>query len=98
MSPAESDMHKPCCIKQRVHASGTELAWSAQFDLEFGSATMNASELGVAAPSLPAYLLFPVAALSAVLILWAMARARHRAGAFVIGSSWLRYVMQAFHT
>lgn len=59
---------------------------------------MNASELGVAAPSLPAYLLFPVAALSAAIILWAMARARHRAGAFVIGSSWLRYVMQAFHT
>ena len=59
---------------------------------------MNASELGVASPSLPAYLLYPVAGLSAILILWAMARARHRAGAFVIGSAWLRYVMQAFHT
>ena len=56
---------------------------------------MNASELGVASPSLPAYLLYPVAGLSAILILWAMARARHRAGAFVIGSAWLRYIMQA---
>ena len=59
---------------------------------------MNASELGVVAPSLPAYALYPVAALSAILILWVMARARHRAGAFVIGSAWLRYIMQAFHT
>ncbi len=56
------------------------------------------NEVGISAPSLPAYLLYPVAALSAILILWAMARARHRAGAFVIGSAWLRYIMQALHT
>lgn len=59
---------------------------------------MNSSELGVSAPSLPAYLLFPVAALSAILILWVMVRMRHRAGAFVIGSAWLRFVMQALHS
>lgn len=59
---------------------------------------MNSNELGVSAPSLPAYLLAPVAALSAILILWTMVRMRHRAGAFVIGSAWLRYIMQAFHS
>src|SRR5688500_3321452 len=59
---------------------------------------MNSNELGVSAPSLPAYLLAPVAALSAILILWMMVRLRHRAGAFVVGSAWLRFIMQAFHS
>ena len=59
---------------------------------------MNSNELGVAAPSLPVPLLLAVGALSAVLILWMMVRTRHRAGAFVVGSAWLRYMMQAFHT
>jgi hypothetical protein len=58
---------------------------------------MNSSELGIPAPSLPAYLLDPVASLSAILILWVMVRARNRAAAFVIGSAWLRYIMQALH-
>lgn len=59
---------------------------------------MNSTELGPTAPSLPAYLLYPVAILSAVIILFVMARQRDRAGAFVIGASWLRYVMSAFHS
>src|SRR5688572_18775787 len=58
---------------------------------------MNANELGLFSPSLPGYLLYPVAALSGIFILWVMARTRHRAAAFVIGSAWLRYVMQACH-
>ncbi|MEZ5960107.1 MAG: hypothetical protein R3C30_06715 [Hyphomonadaceae bacterium] len=57
-----------------------------------------ANELGSASPSLPAYLLYPVAALSLLIILVVMARMRDRAGAFVVGASWLRYVMSAFHT
>lgn len=55
------------------------------------------SELGLTAPSLPAFLLYPVAGLSALIILYVMARVRDRAGAFVIGASWLRYIMSAFH-
>ena len=58
---------------------------------------MNSTELGLSAPSLPGYLLYPVAALSAIFIFWVMARARNRAAAFVIGSAWLRYIMQACH-
>jgi hypothetical protein len=50
------------------------------------------------APSLPAYLLYPVALLTALIILFVMARTRDRAAAFVVGAAWLRYVMQAFHT
>lgn len=56
------------------------------------------NELGLASPALPAYFLYPVALLSLLIILFVMARVRDRAGAFVIGASWLRYVMSAFHT
>ncbi|MGH6950486.1 MAG: hypothetical protein ACREH4_06420, partial [Vitreimonas sp.] len=59
---------------------------------------MNSNELGLIAPSLPMALLLAVTGLTAVLTLWAMLRTRHRAGAFVIGSAWLRYIMQALHT
>lgn len=59
---------------------------------------MLSNELGSASPSLPAYLLYPVAGLSLLIILFVMARTRDRAAAFVIGASWLRYVMSAFHT
>lgn len=59
---------------------------------------MLSNELGGASPSLPAYFLYPVAALSLLIILFVMARTRDRAAAFVIGASWLRYVMSAFHT
>jgi hypothetical protein len=59
---------------------------------------MISNELGSASPALPAYLLYPVALLSLLIILFVMARVRDRAGAFVIGASWLRYVMSAFHT
>jgi len=59
---------------------------------------MLSNELGNASPSLPAYLLYPVALLSLLIILFVMARTRDRAAAFVIGASWLRYVMSAFHT
>ena len=56
------------------------------------------NELGLASPALPAYFLYPVALLSLLIIVFVMARVRDRAGAFVIGASWLRYVMSAFHT
>lgn len=59
---------------------------------------MISNELGSQSPSLPAYLLYPVALLSLLIILYVMARQRDRAGAFVIGAAWLRYVMSAFHT
>lgn len=59
---------------------------------------MISNELGSASPALPPYLLYPVALLSLLIILFVMARTRDRAGAFVIGASWLRYVMSAFHT
>ncbi|MGQ0532243.1 MAG: O-antigen ligase family protein [Caulobacteraceae bacterium] len=49
-------------------------------------------------PSLPGYLLYPVGLLSALIILFVMVRSRERAAAFVIGATWLRYIMQAFHT
>jgi len=39
-----------------------------------------------------------VAMLTAVLTVLAMARAKARAAIYVIGITWLRYVMQAFHT
>lgn len=58
---------------------------------------MNANELGLGAPSLPGYLLYPVALLTGIIVLVTMARMRDRAAAFVIGASWLRYVMSAFH-
>jgi hypothetical protein len=54
---------------------------------------MISNELGSASPSLPAYLLYPVALLSLLIIVFVMARVRDRAGAFVIGAAWLRYVM-----
>jgi hypothetical protein len=50
------------------------------------------------APSLPAWMLYSVLLGTALIILFVMARSRDRAGAFVIGASWLRYVMQGFHT
>lgn len=56
------------------------------------------NELGLASPALPAYFLYPVALLSLLITVFVMARVRDRAGAFVIGASWLRYVMSAFHT
>lgn len=59
---------------------------------------MISNELGSASPSLPAYFLYPVALLTLLVILVVMARTRDRAAAFVIGASWLRYVMSAFHT
>ncbi|MEZ5971655.1 MAG: O-antigen ligase family protein [Hyphomonadaceae bacterium] len=59
---------------------------------------MISNELGATAPSLPAYLLYPIALLSLVIILFVMARTRDRSAGFVIGASWLRYVMSAFHT
>jgi hypothetical protein len=59
---------------------------------------MNSNELGLAAPSLPAYLLYPVAALSLLAIIVVMVRTRDRAAAFVIGAGWLRNIMSAFHT
>ncbi len=58
---------------------------------------MNA-ELGLTAPSLPGYLLYPVAGLSAIIISYVMARTRDRAASFAIGAAWLRYMMAAFHT
>lgn len=59
---------------------------------------MISNELGSSSPSLPAYLLYPVALLSLLIIVFVMVRMRDRAGAFVIGAAWLRYVMSAFHT
>jgi hypothetical protein len=59
---------------------------------------MISNELGLYSPSLPAYLLYPVALLSLLIIVFVMARTRDRSAAFVIGASWLRYVMSAFHT
>lgn len=59
---------------------------------------MISNELGSASPSLPAYLLYPVALLSLLIIVFVMTRMRDRAGAFVVGAAWLRYVMSAFHT
>jgi O-Antigen ligase len=50
------------------------------------------------APSLPAWMLYSVLFATALVILFVMARARSRQGAFVIGAAWLRYVMQGFHT
>lgn len=58
---------------------------------------MNASELGLGAPSLPAFLLYPGAILTGLIVLFVMIRMRDRAAAFVIGASWLRYIMSAFH-
>ncbi len=58
---------------------------------------MMSNELGAGSPTLPAYFLYPVALLSLLIILLVMARVRDRAGAFVIGAAWLRYVMSAFH-
>jgi hypothetical protein len=55
------------------------------------------SELGLVSPSLPAFALYPIAALSAVLTLYVMSRTRDRAASFVIGAAWLRYIMQALH-
>lgn len=57
---------------------------------------MNA-ELALSAPSMPGYLLYPVVGLSAIIIFYVLARVRDRAAAFVIGATWLRNVMSAFH-
>lgn len=59
---------------------------------------MISNELGLQSPTLPAYLLYPVALLSVLIILFVMSRTRSRAASFVIGAAWLRYVMSAFHT
>ena len=59
---------------------------------------MISNELGAQSPALPAYLLYPVALLSLLIIVFVMTRMRDRAGAFVLGAAWLRYVMSAFHT
>ena len=59
---------------------------------------MISNELGLHSPSLPAYLLYPVALLSLLIILFVMARTRDRSAAFLIGAAWLRYIMSAFHT
>lgn len=56
------------------------------------------NELGLHSPSLPAYFLYPVALLSLLIILFVMARSGNRSAAFLLGASWLRYVMSAFHT
>lgn len=58
---------------------------------------MNSNQLALFAPSLPAYALYSVAALTAIFTLLAMARMRNRAAAFVVGAAWLRFVMQAMH-
>jgi hypothetical protein len=60
---------------------------------------MNPAEFAplIVAPSLPMWVLAPIAALSALIILGVMARSRDRAAAFVTGAAWLRYVMSAFH-
>jgi hypothetical protein len=47
---------------------------------------------------LPMPIIAVVALLTAVLTVLAMARAKARGAIYVIGISWLRYVMQAFHT
>jgi hypothetical protein len=57
------------------------------------------NELGtLPAPTLPGYVLYPVAALSLFMIVAVMARSGSRAAAYVIGTTWLRYIMQALHT
>ncbi|QGZ94044.1 O-antigen ligase family protein [Terricaulis silvestris] len=48
-------------------------------------------------PSLPMAILLGVTALTGFFVLSAMGRVRNSAGIFVIGASWLRYVMSAFH-
>ncbi|MBL8545042.1 MAG: O-antigen ligase family protein [Hyphomonadaceae bacterium] len=58
---------------------------------------MMSNELGAGSPALPAYFLYPVAILSLLIILFVMVRMRDRAGAFVVGAAWLRYIMSAFH-
>jgi hypothetical protein len=57
------------------------------------------NELGIMpAPSLPGWVLYPIAVLSALVIIVVMTRSGSRAGSFVIGAVWLRNVMQAMHT
>lgn len=56
------------------------------------------NELGISAPSLPGWVLYPIAILSALAIILVMARVGSRPGAFVVGAAWLRNVMQAMHT
>jgi hypothetical protein len=64
----------------------------------FGLTTMNSNELGQFSPSLPAWVLYPVAILSVVFLLLAITRLGSRSGAFVMGAAWLRYIMSAFHS
>lgn len=57
------------------------------------------NELGILpAPTLPGYILYPIAALSFFGIIAVMARSGNRAAAYMIGTVWLRYIMQALHT
>jgi len=58
---------------------------------------MNSNVPGLYVPSLPAWALYSVIALTAVFVVLAMARMRNRAAAFMIGASWLRLVMQSMH-
>lgn len=50
------------------------------------------------APPLPLGIIAAGALLTAVFVVLAMVRMRNRAAAFLIGTSWLRFVMQALHT
>ncbi|MBL8548609.1 MAG: O-antigen ligase family protein [Hyphomonadaceae bacterium] len=47
------------------------------------------------APTMPAYVLYPILAVSLALIAVAMVRMRHRVGGFLLGAVWLRYAMSA---
>jgi hypothetical protein len=49
------------------------------------------------APSLPTPILLVVAALTGIIVLLALVRLRDKANSFVIGATWLRNVMSAFH-
>jgi hypothetical protein len=50
------------------------------------------------APPLPLPVILAVAVLTAVFVFLAMIRMRSRPAAFMIGTSWLRFIMQALHT
>lgn len=59
---------------------------------------MIVSEVPITSPTLPGPIVAGVAGASAILILTVMVRSRERAAAFVIGATWLRYILSAFHT
>lgn len=53
--------------------------------------------MGESSPQLPAAALYPGAALSVLLLVYALTRTRHLTGRFLIFIIWLRYMMQVFH-